>query len=426
MKKFLNLLFLFSIIAGGSCFKNESHKYDETSLNSWGSSYEYEQQEAYNIDNEQILYASNNTSSTLYNYFYRLRNNFGNNTEAEATCGYIAIGMVLNYYDTIVNGNIVESKFQVNTNYSSLKLNYSSVDSPGTYYIPHSNDLYPDMVNDSFEDVYGYFNYLRLFTDYGNYHQKSLHAYLTLLGTDSVVSNNTNLSATSFKDAIYTNKDILKETINKYFRNLPTIFNYTIQQKYYSNTDPYNRNVNAAVDVFDFIMSEIDQGRPVIVGFNNHARVAYDYVYTGMDYQLITHEGYLNKYSFSNAELKRNTIASETFRDARGYIAATSLVLDESTVDNPGYNYHSTLYGDDNSYNGLYINHFTHIYDYRYTNYSNNYHKTYCKCNLSELEMHDYRLDPFYQGSHCQCGEENPNYLGGGIILKEEMIEETE
>ena len=75
---------------------------------------------------------------------------------------------------------------------------------------------------------------------------------------------------------------------------------------------------------------------------------------------------------------------------------------------------------DDNTYNGLYTNHNTHDYGYKFLNYSNNYHRTYCKCDLSQLEMHDYRKNLSMQIQFCKCGEENPNYLGGGIILKEE------
>ena len=52
----------------------------------------------------------------MYKYFKNLTENIGYN-ETSSSCGYVALGMLLNYYDTSLNDNIVEEKYEVNTSY---------------------------------------------------------------------------------------------------------------------------------------------------------------------------------------------------------------------------------------------------------------------------------------------------------------------
>ena len=92
-------------------------------------------------------------------YFGSLTTNFGNN-QTHATCGYVALAMLLRYYDIYVNDSIVSSGYEVAGSNGS---------SAGTLFEPNLANLPHDPDN-----VPAYYNFLR------NYKNSSLHAYLVL------------------------------------------------------------------------------------------------------------------------------------------------------------------------------------------------------------------------------------------------------
>lgn len=348
-------------------------------------------------------------NSNLETYFKKLENNFGNNSEAKASCGYVALTMVLNYYDTFLNGNIVDSIYEKKAEYSSVKLSLLDIESPGTLYEPDYKTLYGKELDEN--NTSSYLNYLRRFTEYGDYPEKSLHSYLVLLGTNNLSKNNSSINNKTITEVVYTNEDTLKYTIDEYFKNRG--FSYKIVQKQYSTTDSsYNLNANSVRDVIEFAVSEISEGRPVIMGSDKHARVAYAFEQSmgANNYALITHEGYLNQTAAKKSFLRTDVTDAEISRDAKGYISATSIVFDDSVEFNPGYNYHSTHFNDDNTHQEKYTNHNDHAYDYSYVNYSNNQHKSLCKCQKYKLELHDYRKSLLFNDPTCRCGAANPNY----------------
>ena len=61
-------------------------------------------------------------------YFYNLRDNFGYNTHG--SCGYVAAAMMLSYYDTLLNDNIIDGRYDVMGTLASLDLEYTH-SSPG-------------------------------------------------------------------------------------------------------------------------------------------------------------------------------------------------------------------------------------------------------------------------------------------------------
>ena len=61
-------------------------------------------------------------------YFSNLKENFGNNTKG--SCGYVAVAMMLSYYDTYLNDDIIDDTYDKTTALSSFKLANIS-DSPG-------------------------------------------------------------------------------------------------------------------------------------------------------------------------------------------------------------------------------------------------------------------------------------------------------
>lgn len=54
-------------------------------------------------------------------YFDGLNKNFGNNTYG--TCNYVAIGMILSFYDTYWDEGFIPEKYDVKTNFAISQLN---------------------------------------------------------------------------------------------------------------------------------------------------------------------------------------------------------------------------------------------------------------------------------------------------------------
>lgn len=103
----------------------------------------------YGGSDEISAYAVGTNSNNLNKYFINLRNNFGNNF-TESSCGYVATGMLLTYYDSLINGDIVSSSHDVKSTYSTIKLDNSTADSPGSQFDS----------NQSFNNTQEYWNYL--------------------------------------------------------------------------------------------------------------------------------------------------------------------------------------------------------------------------------------------------------------------------
>ena len=204
----------------------------------------------------------------LSSYFLNNSANFGNNAETQATCGYVALAMLLNYYDCYITDYIVEEKYEI--------LGNSSV-SPGTLYEANSG-LGSNHVAD-------YYDYLR-----NNYKDSSLHAYLILLDKNALVSNPDNMSST-YMDEFGTNENQLASLAHLYLYMRSLVGLYTVV----SNTT-FNASYTKE-DIISEMVNEIDNGHPVICGFNHHARVLYGY--EANSYTFRSHEGYLGNSNVS-------------------------------------------------------------------------------------------------------------------------------
>ena len=218
-------------------------------------------------DNPRGIYTLISYSS----YFSKLHTNFGNN-QTESTCGYVALAMLLTYYDNIVNDCIVSDGFEVAG---------SSVESPGTLREPDSNYLTfnPDSVST-------YYTFLRY------YKNTALHSYLILKDKDALFNNPPiNYIASTYKAEFGTDEYSLASLAQSYLSDMniysPTI---TIVCKTSYGTS-YSID-----DIVDEIIDEIDDNRPVIVGFKNHARIVYGYSYelSGI-IKFRCHEGYIGE-----------------------------------------------------------------------------------------------------------------------------------
>lgn len=323
--------------------------------NLWGGE-EIEKEKDDNSDLGVIHYCN------YHNYFIENSSNFGNNADTQATCGYVSLAMLLNYYDCYLNDSIVPEQFEVLGN---------SYVSPGTLY--ESNSGLP------LNSVSQYYNYLR-----SNYVNSSLHAYLILLDKNALSSNPNNMASTYIEE-FGTSESSLATLASNYLFNQSLSSYCTIVCK--NSNDPGETKSS----VISAIEDELAYGYPVVCGFSGHARVLFGF---DDEHNFESHEGYTYDLFDSHA------IGS----DGMPYLNGTSigfLSLHFSLSHSHSYNYY------DSTNNYYYcrcgsIFHTTHTYTYHYEYQSSNYHRSYCVCGDFILEKHSYRINIHY--TPCVCG----------------------
>ena len=100
--------------------------------NNNGIEYDGEQEEAATaIDTETVF----QTQQYMSYYFKNLTDNFGWNVKG--SCGYVAMGMLLSYWDTYWNDNIVAEQYEIEAELESAQIT-TSVESPGAIREPEN------------------------------------------------------------------------------------------------------------------------------------------------------------------------------------------------------------------------------------------------------------------------------------------------
>lgn len=195
------------------------------------------------------------SKTNLEKYYENLKENFSENVYG--TCTYVSTTMLLSYYDTYINDDIIPERFD--------KESTASINSPG-------------VINENLSNVSlsQYYDKLRLLSE------TSLQARLLEI---SSLYNNTTL-------AINLNQRI--QILQHYFLN-DCDFMY--------NSDYYFLSCEGTEsDIIDFIKNEIDLGYPVILDFGtfdqqgfetfSHSLVVYSYEnITTKDFKFICHYG---------------------------------------------------------------------------------------------------------------------------------------
>ena len=300
-----------------------------------------------------------NFYSDFYTYFVDLDSNFGNNSETQATCGYVALAMLFTYYDTYLNDSIVPESYDVCGDSSS---------SPGTLYEDNSG-----LPNNS---VAGYYSYLR-----NNYLNSSLHAYFILLNMGAIEANPSPMQST-YLEEFGTTQPVLAALASNYLnlRNLST--SCTVFSK--STVDPNETKQT----IIASIENEIDNGYPVVCGFDGHARVVYGYSDTHKFYY---HNGYLGQSSSSKLI---GSDGSGLQNDSIGFVS-----LHFSLSHSHAFNY-VTSDGTHYCRCGAYPH--VHDYTYNYVYVNTNYHWSYCSCGAHIQQRHTYRINLNHE--YCPCG----------------------
>lgn len=285
------------------------------------------------------------TFNTIPNssYFSNLLSNFGNN-QTNSTCGYVALAMLLSYYDNVLNDNIVADDYEVDG---------INGESNGTLFEPDANmPTNPD-------NVPGYYNVLR------NHVEDSLHAYLILKDKNAIdVNPPNNYIASTYKAEFGTNEYDLSALALSYLSEM------NINQ-YCNIVSNVSYGTSYSVDdIVDEIIAELSAGRPVLCGFSGHARIVYGYSST-MTTHFLCHDGYVNL-------------------SARDLLAPYDGGFD--------------LYGNpyEIGYVSLHFNFHVHSYTDHYVYYNSQKHKAYCSCGNYVLKTHSYLIN--INNNPCQCG----------------------
>lgn len=192
-----------------------------------------------NATNEETLFKTENYATY---YFKNLDNNFGVNIYG--SCGYVAIGMLLSFWDTYWNDGIIDEVYDQNeacyenNDYINLDENQS----PGI--VPEPSNIYNVDFDTYLNNVFLYSNQyfqFKLMTIGQNYY-----------------SHDGNFAMT-------------------YSKYNSLLFGYLRDYKHYSFQTVTVDSSNNESTVRDSVISYIRQGIPVKLGIEGHAVVAYDY-----------------------------------------------------------------------------------------------------------------------------------------------------
>lgn len=300
-------------------------------------------------NNNEYVYLDFKTS-----YFDGLREKYNRNVYD--SCGYVAMSMLLYYYDTYLSDYIVPEKYENKSKGSEYDMTLRKK-SPGGYI-----------------DYLIAKNYIEYYGVITNLSTPSLQGKLMEIAYQNNIIDF--ISATENKESPFlTSFDDRKVILNKYFKE---INGYEYGNEY---TFSYEYTDNSSVK--EFTINEIKKGNPVLLSGImkgegvGHAVIAYEY----SDGIIYCHSGY-DQSTFSNFYHVDVDNCFETFRSALvinfniPHICSNSYI-----VDNQSYCYHDCLI---HTYNGSE----KHIYDSSYQPYNSSKHKAICKCGNFTLRGH--------------------------------------
>ena len=221
-------------------------------------------------DTPSKIYSSNiyQYDNFMESYFDNLTTNHGDNTIG--SCGYVAIDMLLCYYDTYLNDNIVPEQYDVPSESSCYNM-ICRRNSPGSMF-----DMPKGYSESNYIDADGNVDELQRNIDYYNYIEKmegvSLHAKLLSLGNSLFGIKLLNLTPGL-------NHMGIKQIIHKYMAD---VLGFSNGDEYEIRDINHSLNANKSDEVRDFVIDEVQLGNPVLVGLDDgegggHWVIAYDY-----------------------------------------------------------------------------------------------------------------------------------------------------
>ena len=380
----------------------------------------------YSYLNEAWTATPNNNNVTFTGcytswYFNNLTYNYGVNYKG--SCGYVAMAMILSYYDTCLNDDIIPEQYDINSVGDDTDI-LARRNSPGVL-----RDIIQDATNPSNATYGSSMSNQSYFEHMVSLSNVSLHSKLiSIAGNLGYYSNNASLT-TAAGSNIYMRRAVF----NAYLTDVVGLASH----QYF-----YNISYNETSDeVREFTISQITAGKPVLLSIENeetdgrHAVVAYDY--NILTDEIFCHFGWgANKthvtpesegfYKYNNAMVLNINLQHE---HTNNYVIS-------SMADNTNtLSYH--CYDDED------LTVFTHHCNFFVYYNSPHDHEGFCRCGNSCLaphtfdnnvclecgfiHNHTYYYTPFNSTHHkstCECGQEilEPHVLranvGGGLISR--------
>lgn len=330
---------------------------------------------------------SSETYDTYMEAYYRgLCYNMGMNYKG--SCGYVALGMLLSYYDSFLNDNIIPENYDV-----------ASVGS-GTDMVARENS--PGVVCDtiSYESCQTFKKENPL--------QLDAHEYYSLM-----LSKSTSLHAKFLMLAHYYGLDDFSDNDNPFGSNYSK--RITVLQKYFSDIGISESDykitmcVDSTYKVQKFIRENINKGNPVLASVSNskssHAVICYDYDNTGI---------YCNMGWIGSADYAHFPVSNryDTYNNA--------MVIEFNYDHSHSLNYQVVNNNTTKEYcycncNIISYKPINHEFNVFYEPYNNYYHKSYCHCGDFIYEKHSWSatiVTLSFDLACKQCGA--PNLGGGG------------
>ena len=328
------------------------------------------------IDSDVGIVAYNNSEIKNYDnfriaYYANLINNFGYNHKG--SCGYVALGMLLSYYDTYLNDNIIPEQYDKESKYKDKNF-VDDGNSPG---VRHKTTYEADNKR--------YYNELISLAD------TDLHSKLVTIG---VSKNFCNIEKADYSTDIE-QRNVVLETYLKdvvgYIKGNQYIFDYLeFEKSYYSNSDK----------VKNYIISRIKEGFPVLIsvanvdGSKNHAGIAYEY--NEDSGEIYCHMG--------EKDGVHVTISQRGFTYYK-----SAMVIDFNLPHSHSNNY------SDGTNNYCYCSEEICVYKHnkKFENTDTSYHTVSCACgSINTTENHIYKnytkiigaLGSLQHNANCACG----------------------
>lgn len=329
------------------------------------------------VATDELMSRSNKSNLTEYNnylqaYFDSLTYNFGLNYKG--TCGYIAIGMLLSYYDTYLSDEIVPEKYDVASVGDDNIIKRRN--SPGTLY---DNIRIADNVE--------YYSALSALSE------NCLHSKLVTIGVANEFCDIEKAKYGTFlSQRIQVVNNYLSETVGYNENN-----QYKIE--YIDHEADYKQNSDK---VKDYVKSKIKDGYPVLISIvgklGGHACIAYDYDSTSDE--IYCHMGW-------GASTTHVTIESQEFQYYR-----SAMIIDFNMPHTHSNNY--IINGKEYCYCTDEVEIY-HNHKYSYENTDISFHTKTCECGLTKTEYHSHRnyspfvilngkASPVFHKANCVCG----------------------
>ena len=335
-------------------------------------------------------------SSFLSAYYDNLTYNLGMNYKG--SCGYVAIAMLLSYYDTFLNDNVIPENYDIRS--VGMQTNvFERRNSPGVMRDIIANPLNPSSA------IYGYFlNARDYYSQMEALSSISLHAKLITIASARGYYNfndNDNPAGTTFTYRLNTINDYL-EDIAGFIEGIDYSIDY--------NTSAESDYLNSSI-VRNYAIQKIKAGYPVLLSIGKttdpggHVVIAYEYD-ENMD-EIYTHMGW-------GSNKTRVTIESKGYN-----VYKTALILDFESNHSHSNNYGVYTLNGDTPTTTYYCHcspsiHTHHQYDFRYSLINNEDHKAFCSCGDYIINSHRKCINGSYQ--YCIdctwsiCNHQSPNF----------------